>query len=185
MTRRKWIADNEERKAVRWRTYYESDGRCYWCDIELSVENFTVEHITPLSEGGQRISRSNLAIACRHCNGCKKDKDYPRSVVNPVKAWFGWVYRTTNLVEASDIESILLLARKMDVRAGRGTVITLMALPESPREAKMRARFKSVKPPRGAIELPHGYKPRHLPGESSEFGTRLGDALRLAGITTR
>src|SRR5579864_4832990 len=55
--------------------------RCAYCGVklkkfdvtaspELSNDFFTIEHITPLSEGGGD-ERANLRAACLHCNGLR------------------------------------------------------------------------------------------------------------------
>lgn len=47
--------------------------KCEYCGLDLlaSVEaykQFEVDHIVPLSKGGDPASFSNLALSCRHCN---------------------------------------------------------------------------------------------------------------------
>jgi 5-methylcytosine-specific restriction endonuclease McrA len=57
------------RKAV-----LERDG--YRCRLELSgctTRATTVDHVTPLSQGGRPYDPTNLVAACRHCNTSKAD----------------------------------------------------------------------------------------------------------------
>ena len=46
---------------------------CVYCLETVSIENATLEHILPLSRGGDN-QRCNLAIACYHCNCVKNNK---------------------------------------------------------------------------------------------------------------
>lgn len=41
---------------------------CRWCREWLALEEATVDHIVPLSDGGTN-DRGNLVIACAPCNG--------------------------------------------------------------------------------------------------------------------
>lgn len=50
-----------------------SDGQCGWCAVQLVGENFEIDHITPLSQGGKNV-RSNLTLSCETCNRTKGDK---------------------------------------------------------------------------------------------------------------
>ncbi len=40
---------------------------CHYCEIILTVENYTIDHIKPLSRGGQNI-KSNRVPCCQQCN---------------------------------------------------------------------------------------------------------------------
>ena len=50
-----------------------SDGQCGWCAAQLVGEDFEIDHITALNQGGQHV-RSNLILSCRACNRAKGDK---------------------------------------------------------------------------------------------------------------
>lgn len=52
--------------------YIRQKGKCAYCDCELN-RKFHIDHIVPLSRGGSNY-RSNLALACAHCNLSKHDK---------------------------------------------------------------------------------------------------------------
>lgn len=43
------------------------DGRCMWCEKDIVFASMSVEHIIPLSEGGNNIS-DNLGCSCVSCN---------------------------------------------------------------------------------------------------------------------
>lgn len=63
----------------------ERDGhRCRYCDRDLltSVDNFrqwSIDHIVPVSRGGDPKDRKNLALACWTCNIFKRQWN-PREV---------------------------------------------------------------------------------------------------------
>ncbi len=50
---------------------------CHYCGYGFDDTNFvyqvTVDHIVPISEGGSD-DLTNLVLACRQCNGKKKDR---------------------------------------------------------------------------------------------------------------
>lgn len=74
----KW-SDSTARLAER------ADYKCEYCGFDLlgSVEAyklFEVDHIIPLSRGGDAIAFSNLALSCRHCNFHLKRSWDPRNV---------------------------------------------------------------------------------------------------------
>ena len=50
------------------------DGRCHYCQAELSWKDKTVDHVIPRSKGGSNRSW-NLVIACFPCNQLKADSD--------------------------------------------------------------------------------------------------------------
>ncbi|MBL8618279.1 MAG: HNH endonuclease [Deltaproteobacteria bacterium] len=57
--------------------------RCEYCGLDLfaSVANyksFQVDHIVPVSKGGDPNSRDNKAVACRTCNFNLKSRWNPR-----------------------------------------------------------------------------------------------------------
>jgi len=50
-----------------------ADYRCEYCGYDLlasvdAYKLFEVDHVVPLSMGGDPINFENLALACRHCN---------------------------------------------------------------------------------------------------------------------
>jgi 5-methylcytosine-specific restriction endonuclease McrA len=57
--------------------YYATEqfGRCQWCNVELRVEESTIDHIVPLSLGGTH-AWANLALACGPCNRDKGTNDW-------------------------------------------------------------------------------------------------------------
>lgn len=47
-------------------------GRCWWCGKAVG-DNYHIDHIIPLSKGGDNSAR-NICIACQHCNNSKHNK---------------------------------------------------------------------------------------------------------------
>ena len=53
---------------ARRREIYERDnGKCYLCHINLTLKEIQLDHLIPVSRGGDS-SAQNLAVACRFCN---------------------------------------------------------------------------------------------------------------------
>jgi 5-methylcytosine-specific restriction endonuclease McrA len=60
--------------------FQREGGRCFWCDAEvlllsgrpghlaLPPNAATLDHITPVSRGGERHSLENVVCACLACN---------------------------------------------------------------------------------------------------------------------
>ena len=53
--------------------YDSQNGRCAYCDCNLTETKKHLDHIVPLKRGGSNWV-ANLAWACRHCNTSKGDK---------------------------------------------------------------------------------------------------------------
>ena len=47
---------------------------CHYCQKLLKNSDATVDHLVPLSRGGDRLNQDNLVAACRSCNSSKKDR---------------------------------------------------------------------------------------------------------------
>lgn len=54
------------RRALRERMLAEH-GLCYWCCLQVTAADATVEHLVPRSRGGTN-RRENLVLACFWCN---------------------------------------------------------------------------------------------------------------------
>lgn len=57
-------------KGLRSKVFERDGGICRYCAQEVPADAFTLDHIVPLSRGGDD-SLSNLCVACRPCN-CSK-----------------------------------------------------------------------------------------------------------------
>lgn len=58
------------RKTSWWKNK-RSRGICYYCEKHFPPNHLTMDHIIPVSRGGQSI-KSNLVTACKECNNKKK-----------------------------------------------------------------------------------------------------------------
>jgi 5-methylcytosine-specific restriction endonuclease McrA len=47
---------------------------CTYCNKRLISGDATIDHVVPLSKGGNASDPSNLTSACRSCNSAKKDR---------------------------------------------------------------------------------------------------------------
>lgn len=59
----------------RYMLYTRDHGRCAYCGKELKKTEATIDHILPVSQGGQ-TTWDNVALACSKCN-CRKDNRTP------------------------------------------------------------------------------------------------------------
>lgn len=57
----------------RWQKSDCSEQLCYWCGVDLTTVETHVEHLMPISLGGEAKSY-NEAPACKECNLSKGDK---------------------------------------------------------------------------------------------------------------
>jgi 5-methylcytosine-specific restriction endonuclease McrA len=57
----------------RQRVYRRDNGRCRFCGVALSRNEFTLDHLLPRCRGGPDWD-VNLVVACTACNNEKGDK---------------------------------------------------------------------------------------------------------------
>ena len=62
-------------ESIRQQVEKRAAYRCEYCQtiMESSTQRFEMEHIIPLSKGGQSLLK-NLALSCRGCNSFKQNK---------------------------------------------------------------------------------------------------------------
>lgn len=53
----------------------EQKGRCVYCGIGI-LDDYTVDHIIPLSRSGSTNWPNNIQLLCRSCNSSKNDKTH-------------------------------------------------------------------------------------------------------------
>ena len=53
--------------------YKEQKGKCYYCGCSLKEEGYHIEHMMPLSRGGEH-SLKNVVLSCPTCNFSKGSK---------------------------------------------------------------------------------------------------------------
>lgn len=51
----------------------KTNGRCAYCGVVLSIDNFTIDHVIPKHHGGNN-GIENLFASCRLCNTTKGTK---------------------------------------------------------------------------------------------------------------
>ena len=60
-------------RLTRRNLYLRDQGQCQYCGAQLSLKNFTLDHIHPRSKHGGH-SWENLVVSCRPCNRKKANK---------------------------------------------------------------------------------------------------------------
>ena len=65
--------------------------KCFYCGkgpLKIHTDNdseiATLDHVKPLSKGGERFHSSNLVVACYSCNNRKRDKSVEEFMNGPV-----------------------------------------------------------------------------------------------------
>lgn len=58
------------RKTAWWKTKC-ARGICYYCERKFPPNELTMDHIIPVSKGGQSL-KNNIVTACKECNNKKK-----------------------------------------------------------------------------------------------------------------
>jgi 5-methylcytosine-specific restriction endonuclease McrA len=69
-TRKEW---NRMRNTVAPIVLKRDEWYCQWCDAHLDEENWSIDHIIPVSKGGSN-ELHNLQAMCRSCNSMKGTK---------------------------------------------------------------------------------------------------------------
>ena len=67
--RRRVLAQNDKRHVKR-ATFRDCARRCVYCGTSLGLEHATLDHVYPLSRGGNHAP-GNLVAACPRCNQLK------------------------------------------------------------------------------------------------------------------
>ena len=60
-----------ELRKTRWWQQKTADGVCHYCQRKVPVKELTMDHVIPLSRGGQS-TKGNLVPCCKECNTAKK-----------------------------------------------------------------------------------------------------------------
>jgi HNH endonuclease len=127
-------------KVLRDIVFERANYHCEYCHVPLnfSPQPFVLEHIMPLSKGGQTIL-DNLACSCGGCNGHKYNKTEatdpvdlkPTPLFNPrIHAWtahFRWSEDLLYIVGISDIGRATEAALYMN-RAGLINIRSLLLI---------------------------------------------------------
>lgn len=59
-------------KHMRIKKWYIQDGRCFYCNRYVFIEDSTLDHILPVALGGT-TNRYNSVMSCWSCNHIKAD----------------------------------------------------------------------------------------------------------------
>ena len=72
--KRRTLTKNGDVTVQQLKELYLTAKNCYWCNTKLNKNNTHLDHLMPLSKGGEH-TLSNLVISCRKCNLSKNAKD--------------------------------------------------------------------------------------------------------------
>lgn len=67
---------NSKRNSIRFsrkNVWIRDEGRCQYCGCEVSIKNFTLDHVVPRTLGGTTVW-TNVVTCCASCNQRKGDK---------------------------------------------------------------------------------------------------------------
>ncbi len=68
--------EREKARALRqsrwWQNLIAREPPCYYCEVQLSKSQVTMDHIVPLGQGGLSTP-GNIVPACKACNTLKRD----------------------------------------------------------------------------------------------------------------
>ena len=65
---------DHEWKLLRIKILQRDGYVCRYCQKIMTKAEATVDHVVPLSKGGDRVAPTNLVACCLSCNSRKKDK---------------------------------------------------------------------------------------------------------------
>ncbi|MGV7219943.1 MAG: HNH endonuclease [Nitrospinales bacterium] len=66
--------EKEKARKLRQTAWWQSKldkGECHYCGNKFPREEFTMDHVVPLSRGGTS-TKGNIAVCCKECNNQKK-----------------------------------------------------------------------------------------------------------------
>lgn len=77
--------DRKRKLNIKVKIYANQDGKCYYCNTFVPFKKITVDHIVPLSKGGNS-RQENIVLACMRCNGEKGDScpTQDMTIANPL-----------------------------------------------------------------------------------------------------
>lgn len=58
-------------RKTRWWKNLLAEGICHYCGKKFPPEELTMDHIVPISRGGQS-TKGNVVVCCKKCNNEKK-----------------------------------------------------------------------------------------------------------------
>lgn len=69
---KKQKAKARELRNSQWWKRKLAKGECHYCGESFSPKELTMDHVVPVSRGGQS-TKGNLVTACKECNNKKKN----------------------------------------------------------------------------------------------------------------
>jgi 5-methylcytosine-specific restriction endonuclease McrA len=66
--------EKEKARKLRQTAWWQSKldkGECHYCGNKFPREEFTMDHVVPLSRGGTS-TKGNIVVCCKECNNQKK-----------------------------------------------------------------------------------------------------------------
>jgi len=64
---------NRKARFNRKNVWLRDKGRCQFCGRKIDLRDFTLDHVTPRSQGG-KTTWQNVVVACLTCNQRKRDR---------------------------------------------------------------------------------------------------------------
>lgn len=61
------------KKTSWWQKKVSRDRACYYCQKSLDIHTATLDHVVPLSRGGES-TKGNIVLSCKACNTEKKNQ---------------------------------------------------------------------------------------------------------------
>ena len=77
-------ADYYNIKENRYKVFERDGYKCHYCDKQLTRFSATLDHIQPVSEGGDN-SFDNLVTSCLHCNSKRGAKPVIEAIISNKK----------------------------------------------------------------------------------------------------
>ena len=71
-------------KFSRENVFIRDDGECQYCSKNLTKQNFTLDHVIPVSQGGKKVWQ-NIVTCCMPCNQKKGSKSLKRAGMKLLK----------------------------------------------------------------------------------------------------
>ena len=75
---------NRTIKFSRENVFIRDEGKCQYCSKQLNKQNFTLDHVNPVSQGGKKVWQ-NIVTCCMSCNQKKGSKSLKRAAMKLLK----------------------------------------------------------------------------------------------------
>lgn len=95
------------------RQYARQHAECYYCEVSLKNRRVNVEHITPISRGGQNVEK-NMVLSCASCNMKKGTKLIPKKKRAKLKLKLDLQIKKDNAYWSKNAERIMAEKERQD-----------------------------------------------------------------------